>query len=160
MIEGFNIPIVIREGYEADDLIATLTRAVTAESDDNRVFITTGDRDSFQLINDHVTVLYPMKGVTELASMTPTSVEAKYGLTPSQYPDFAALRGDPSDNLPSIPGVEARRQPSSGFKSTAHSQGSSRRRIRFPAKLAMHFVPTPHKSCSTVNSHTSSMMFR
>lgn len=105
MIDGFNIPIVIREGYEADDLIATLSRAVTAESDDNRVFITTGDRDSFQLIDDHVTVLYPMKGVTELASMTPSSVEAKYGLTPSQYPDFAALRGDPSDNLPSIPGV-------------------------------------------------------
>lgn len=105
LIEGFNIPIVIREGYEADDLIATLTKAVKSESIENRVYITSGDRDSFQLVDDEVTVLYPMKGVTELASMTPKSVEAKYGLTPSQYPDFAALRGDPSDNLPSIPGV-------------------------------------------------------
>ena len=105
MIEGFNIPIVIREGYEADDLIATLTKAVRSKSSDNRVYITTGDRDSFQLVDEVVTVLYPMKGVTELASMTPESIEAKYGLTPTQYADFAALRGDPSDNLPSIPGV-------------------------------------------------------
>lgn len=105
LIEGFNIPIVMREGYEADDLIATVTRVVKTASGDNQVFITTGDRDSFQLVDEKVTVLYPMKGVTELAAMTPVSIEAKYGLTPGQYPDFAALRGDPSDNLPSIPGV-------------------------------------------------------
>ncbi|MFM2126755.1 MAG: hypothetical protein RL287_233 [Actinomycetota bacterium] len=105
LIEGFNIPIVMREGYEADDLIATVTRVVKTASGDNQVFITTGDRDSFQLVDEKVTVLYPMKGVTELAAMTPVTIEAKYGLTPGQYPDFAALRGDPSDNLPSIPGV-------------------------------------------------------
>jgi DNA polymerase-1 len=67
--------------------------------------ICSGDRDSFQLISPHVTVLYPKKGVTELARMTPDAVREKYGLSPEQYPDFAALRGDPSDNLPSIPGV-------------------------------------------------------
>ncbi len=73
--------------------------------DDSQALICSGDRDSFQLVTDSVTVLYPKKGVTELARMTPTAVFEKYGLTPKQYPDFAALRGDPSDNLPSIPGV-------------------------------------------------------
>ena len=67
--------------------------------------VITGDRDAFQLVSDHVTVLYPRKGVSDLARMTPAAVEEKYGLTPRQYPDFAALRGDPSDNLPGIPGV-------------------------------------------------------
>ena len=105
LVRAFNIPIVQREGYEADDLIATITRTAEREDESNRVFITTGDRDSFQLINERVTVLYPMKGVTDLAEMTPDAVLKKYGITPGQYPDFAALRGDPSDNLPSIPGV-------------------------------------------------------
>jgi len=58
-----------------------------------------------QLVTDDVTVLYPIKGVSELTRFTPAAVVEKYGLTPVQYPDFAALRGDPSDNLPGIPGV-------------------------------------------------------
>ncbi|MFG2499542.1 DNA polymerase I [Streptomyces sp. NPDC048441] len=91
------------DGFEADDVIATL--ATQAEEAGFDVLIVTGDRDSFQLITDHVTVLYPTKGVSELTRFTPEKVEEKYGLTPSQYPDFAALRGDPSDNLPGIPGV-------------------------------------------------------
>ena len=65
----------------------------------------TGDRDAFQLVDERVTVLYPRKGVSDLARMTPAAVEEKYGLSPAQYPDYAALRGDPSDNLPGIPGV-------------------------------------------------------
>jgi len=69
------------------------------------VLIGTGDRDAIQLVNDRVTVLYPRRGVSELVRFTPEEVQARYGLTPAQYPDFAALRGDPSDNLPSIPGV-------------------------------------------------------
>ena len=69
------------------------------------MLIVTGDRDSLQLVSDDVTVLYPRKGVTELTRITPEAVLDKYGLTPQQYPDFAALRGDPSDNLPGIPGV-------------------------------------------------------
>ncbi|MEV2248947.1 DNA polymerase I [Streptomyces sp. NPDC050147] len=91
------------DGFEADDVIATL--ATQAEAAGFEVLIVTGDRDSFQLISDHVTVLYPTKGVSELTRFTPEKVAEKYGLTPSQYPDFAALRGDPSDNLPGIPGV-------------------------------------------------------
>ena len=69
------------------------------------VLICTGDRDALQLVNDHVTVLYPRRGVSEMTRFTPDAVQDKYGLTPAQYPDFAALRGDPSDNLPNIPGV-------------------------------------------------------
>ncbi len=91
------------EGYEADDLIATITKR--AEKDGFQIYICTGDRDSFQLVNETTTVLYPKRGVSELARMTPDAVLEKYGMSPEQYPDFAALRGDPSDNLPSIPGV-------------------------------------------------------
>ena len=91
------------DGFEADDVIATL--ATQAEAAGFEVLIVTGDRDSFQLISEHTTVLYPTKGVSELTRFTPEKVQEKYGLSPSQYPDFAALRGDPSDNLPGIPGV-------------------------------------------------------
>ena len=91
------------DGFEADDVIATLATQAEAEGFD--VLIVTGDRDSFQLVSEHTTVLYPTKGVSELTRFTPEKVFEKYGLTPAQYPDFAALRGDPSDNLPGIPGV-------------------------------------------------------
>lgn len=102
LLNAFQIPTYEIEGYEADDLIATI---VSKLGKDSQTLICTGDRDSFQLVTDSVTVLYPKKGVTDLARMTPSAVLEKYGLTPKQYPDFAALRGDPSDNLPSIPGV-------------------------------------------------------
>jgi DNA polymerase-1 len=103
LITGFGIKYFALEGYEADDIIATLAKA--AEKKGFAVSICTGDRDSFQLVNNQTTVLYPKKGVTEMSRMTPDAVFEKYGLTPQQYPDFAALRGDPSDNLPSVPGV-------------------------------------------------------
>ena len=69
------------------------------------VAIITGDRDAFQLVSDHVTVLYPERGVCDLARMTPAAVQERYGLTPAQYPDFAALRGDPATTCRRIPGV-------------------------------------------------------
>ena len=103
MIDCFGIKHFELEGYEADDIIASLAKKAAKEK--FQVLICTGDRDSFQLVNADVTVLYPKKGVTEMLRMTPDTVYEKYGLTPTQYPDFAALRGDPSDNLPSIPGV-------------------------------------------------------
>jgi DNA polymerase-1 len=103
MIESFGIKHFEVEGFEADDIIATLAKA--AELKGFETLICTGDRDSFQLVNNKTTVLYPKKGVTEMSRMTPAAVVEKYGLTPEQYPDFAALRGDPSDNLPSVPGV-------------------------------------------------------
>nr|WP_067697449.1 DNA polymerase I [Nocardia jejuensis] len=103
VLGALGIPVMAIEGFEADDIIATL--ATQAVPEGFRVLIVTGDRDSLQLVNDNVTVLYPKKGVSELTRFTPAAVEEKYGLTPAQYPDFAALRGDPSDNLPGIPGV-------------------------------------------------------
>ena len=103
LVKGFGITQFALEGYEADDIIATITKQ--AEREGAEVLICTGDRDSFQLVTDKTTVLYPKRGVSELARMTPDAVQEKYGMTPDQYPDFAALRGDPSDNLPSIPGV-------------------------------------------------------
>ncbi|MGP4114036.1 DNA polymerase I [Streptomyces sp. 4N509B] len=90
-------------GFEADDVIATLATRAAAEG--FQVSVVTGDRDTFQLVSEQVTVLYPTKGVSELTRFTPQKVEEKYGLPPERYPDFAALRGDPSDNLPGIPGV-------------------------------------------------------
>ncbi|WP_410597106.1 DNA polymerase I [Amycolatopsis sp. lyj-23] len=103
VLEVLGIPSLVKENFEADDIIATLTTQATADGFD--VLICTGDRDALQLVNEHVTVLYPKRGVSEMTRFTPDAVEEKYGLTPRQYPDFAALRGDPSDNLPSIPGV-------------------------------------------------------
>ncbi|MFE6777311.1 DNA polymerase I [Streptomyces sp. NPDC057702] len=103
MLDAMSVRRFAVEGFEADDVIATL--ATRAESEGYQVSIVTGDRDSFQLVSDQVTVLYPTKGVSELTRFTPEKVQEKYGLSPQQYPDFAALRGDPSDNLPGIPGV-------------------------------------------------------
>ncbi len=103
VLAALNIPVFAVERYEADDLIATL--ATEAEAQGYQVLITSGDRDAFQLVTDNVTVLYPRRGVSDLGRIDPAEVNQRYGLTPEQYPDFAALRGDPSDNLPSIPGV-------------------------------------------------------
>ncbi|MGW5419046.1 DNA polymerase I [Streptomyces sp. NPDC003943] len=103
LLDAMHAPRFAVDGFEADDVIATL--ATQAEAEGFEVLIVTGDRDSFQLVTDHTTVLYPTKGVSELTRFTPEKVQEKYGLSPSQYPDFAALRGDPSDNLPGIPGV-------------------------------------------------------
>jgi DNA polymerase-1 len=90
-------------GYEADDLIATL--ATPAAAEDMDALIVTGDRDALQLVSDRVTVLMTRRGITDMTRFTPETVLQKYGLSPAQYPDFAAVRGDPSDNLPGIPGV-------------------------------------------------------
>ncbi|MEV7419993.1 DNA polymerase I [Streptomyces sp. NPDC089919] len=103
LLDAMSVPRFAVDGFEADDVIATL--ATQAEAAGFEVLIVTGDRDSFQLVSPLTTVLYPTKGVSELTRFTPEKVEEKYGLTPQQYPDFAALRGDPSDNLPGIPGV-------------------------------------------------------
>ncbi len=103
VLDALGIPRLSVPGYEADDIIATLTVAATEAGMD--VLIVSGDRDNLQLVNDHVTVLMTRRGISDMTRFTPEEVQAKYGLTPAQYPDFAALRGDPSDNLPSIPGV-------------------------------------------------------
>ncbi|TDD86203.1 DNA polymerase I [Actinomadura darangshiensis] len=103
LLAAMSLPALRAPGYEADDIIATLTTA--AEADGMDVLIVTGDRDVLQLVSDGVTVLYFYRTASEMVRYTPAAVQEKYGLTPAQYPDFAALRGDPSDNLPSIPGI-------------------------------------------------------
>src|SRR5579884_1481106 len=92
VLEALRIPTLEVAGFEADDVIATVTTQAVAAGMD--VLICTGDRDALQLVNDQVTVLYPRRGVSEMTRFTPEEVQSKYGLTPGQYPDFAALRGD------------------------------------------------------------------
>jgi len=103
VLDALGIRRLSAPGFEADDVIATLT--ARAEAEGMEVLIVTGDRDALQLVNDDVTVLMTRRGITDMSRFTPEAVREKYGLTPAQYPDFAAVRGDPSDNLPGIPGV-------------------------------------------------------
>ncbi|MGH3412672.1 MAG: DNA polymerase I [Marmoricola sp.] len=103
VLDALRIRHLDLDGYEADDIIATL--ATQAVADGYEVLILTGDRDSLQLVSGDSTVLYPMRGVSDLARMTPEAVEQKYGVPPDRYPELAALVGEDSDNLPGVPGV-------------------------------------------------------
>jgi DNA polymerase-1 len=105
MLDAWRIPHLSVAGYEADDIIATLTTQALAAG--MEVLILTGDRDSLQLVTERSTVLYPMRGVSDLARMTPAAVEEKYGVPPHRYPELAAIVGETSDNLPGVPGVGA-----------------------------------------------------
>ena len=103
VLDALKIRHLDKDGYEADDIIATLVTQALAEG--MEVLILTGDRDSLQLVTEHSTVLYPMRGVSELARMTPEAVQTKYGVPPARYPELAAIVGETSDNLPGVPGV-------------------------------------------------------
>ncbi len=104
VLDALGIQQVEAPGWEADDLIATLTSTLTARGDD--VVIVTGDRDSYQLVRDpHVKVLYNKRGVSDYAFYDEAGIEERTGVTPEMYPQYAALRGDNSDNLPGVPGV-------------------------------------------------------
>ncbi|MFC5728487.1 MULTISPECIES: DNA polymerase I [Nocardioides] len=106
VLDAFSIPFLKLEGYEADDIIGTLvTQALADETVGMEVLILTGDRDSFQLVTDRSTVLYPMRGVSDLGRFTPAAVQEKYGVPPRRYPEIAAIVGETSDNLPGVPGV-------------------------------------------------------
>lgn len=102
-LTAMNITSVSRENYEADDLLASL--ANLGEQAGMRVLVVSGDRDTFQLIREDTTVLYPVKGVMNLARMDDEAVLAKYGIHAIQYPELAALVGESSDNLIGVPGV-------------------------------------------------------
>lgn len=103
VLTAMRIPFVKKEGYEADDIIGTL--ATQAKAAGMETLICSGDRDSFQLVDDMTTVIYPMRGVSEMKRMTPEAVEERYGVSPARYPELAALVGETSDNLPGVPGV-------------------------------------------------------
>ncbi|MEV0460450.1 DNA polymerase I [Catellatospora methionotrophica] len=103
VLDALQVKHVELAGYEADDIIATLARQ--GREAGMRVLICTGDRDAYQLVTKDVTVLYPRKGVSDLARMDPAAVLEKYGVGPERYRDLAALVGETSDNLPGVPGV-------------------------------------------------------
>jgi len=104
VLETLAVPIIECPGIEADDVIATLARR--AEADGIDVIIVTGDRDSYQLVRDpHVKVLYNKRGVSDYALYDEAGILERTGVTPAQYPEYAALRGDTSDNLPGVPGI-------------------------------------------------------
>jgi DNA polymerase-1 len=103
VLEALRIPVVEKPGYEADDVIGTL--ACQARDAGMEVVISTGDRDAFQLAGEQVTILYPVRGVSEVWRMTPDAIEQKYFVRPERYRDKAALVGETSDNLPGVPGV-------------------------------------------------------
>lgn len=103
VLDAMGIVSLSREGFEADDILATL--AYRAGNDGATVLVVSGDRDSFQTVTDNVTVLYPGTGPGDLRRMTPQAVEEKYGVPPDRYPEIAAIVGETSDNLPGVPGV-------------------------------------------------------
>ena len=100
LVESFGFAVAKAGGYEADDFLAAASKEWPGP-----VLVATSDRDAFQLVNDRVTILQPVKGVSELARIGPAEVRERYGVEPGQVPDFIALRGDPSDKIPGAPGV-------------------------------------------------------
>jgi DNA polymerase-1 len=104
VVETLRIPILEVPGYEADDILATLATQARDRGDD--VIVVTGDRDAFQLVEDpHVRVLYNLRGVSDYKLLDEAGIKERTGVAPVDYPQYAALRGDPSDNLPGVPGV-------------------------------------------------------
>ncbi|MGP5098086.1 DNA polymerase I [Brachybacterium alimentarium] len=103
VLDALGVRWLTVEDYEADDVIATLATRTAAEG--GEALIVSSDRDAIQLVGENVTLLQPIKGVTEMRRMTPAAVEEKYGIPPERYPDLAALVGEAADNLPGVPGV-------------------------------------------------------
>ncbi|MEW1953717.1 DNA polymerase I [Terrabacter sp. NPDC080008] len=103
VLDALRIKHLELDGYEADDIIATI--ATQAEAAGVETLICSGDRDTFQLVTDKVKILYPVRGVSEVWRMGPAEVQEKYGVPPGRYSDLAAMVGESSDNLPGVPGV-------------------------------------------------------
>jgi len=105
VVSAFNIPIVEKKGYEADDLIATFARKTEKLHPDVEVIIVTGDLDTLQLVDDKVKVFALRKGMSDSILYGEKEIFERYGLKPNQMVDYKGLRGDPSDNLPGVKGV-------------------------------------------------------
>lgn len=103
MLTALGVTYIEKPGFEGDDVIATL--ATMGDKAGYHTLVLSGDRDAFQLVDDNVTVLYPGHHFKDLKHMTPQSIVDKYKVTPAQYPDLAALRGETADNIPGVPGV-------------------------------------------------------
>ena len=129
LVESFGFIAAKADGYEADDFLAAAAARWTGP-----VVVATSDRDAFQLVSDRVSVLQPVKGVSELARIGPAEVRERYGVDPAQVPDFIALRGDPSDRIPGAPGV--------GPKTAAECSRSTARSRRRSPPAASRRSPT------------------
>ncbi|WEV64682.1 DNA polymerase I [Bifidobacterium sp. ESL0732] len=103
LLKALGVKYVEKKGYEGDDIIGTM--ASMGEDAGYRTLVLSGDRDAFQLIDDDITVLYPGHHFKDLKHMTPDAIVEKYHVTPQQYPDLAAMRGETADNIPGVPGV-------------------------------------------------------
>jgi DNA polymerase-1 len=103
LMDAFGIPNLLKEGYEADDILGTL--AEEAKRQGRRSLVVTGDRDALQIVDDDIWVVATGRGVTDVKIYTPAAVVERFGVTPAQIPDFIGLKGDTSDNIPGIPGV-------------------------------------------------------
>lgn len=104
VLSAMNVKFLDKDMFEADDILATWAYDAS-QNNGMEVLVCSGDRDAFQMVNGDVTVLYPVKGVSELKRYTPDAVEEKYGVRPENYPDLAALTGETADNIPGVPGV-------------------------------------------------------
>jgi len=103
VLESLDVPVYEKEGFEADDILATAAKA--AEEAGNEVLVVTGDRDAFQLISDHVKVMTTRRGITDIVIYDKEKLDERYGIKPENMPDMLGLKGDPSDNIPGVPGV-------------------------------------------------------
>jgi len=103
LLSNFNIAQISKENYEADDVLGSLAKQLSSK--DNMVYILTGDRDSFQLINKYVNIIYTKRGISETEIMNASTFNQKYGIKVNQYIDYLSLKGDASDNIPGVPGI-------------------------------------------------------
>ncbi len=149
------IRVVTKEGYEADDALATMARLGREAGAD--VEVMTGDKDSFQLATDAVTILYPKRGVSDLVRMTPAAIEEKYAVTPANYRGLAALVGEKADNLPVCP-EWGTRPPRSGSTPTATCPASSPMPTRSAGRSGRSCAITSATSNATTGSTVSSTM--
>ena len=103
IITGFNIAQVSKDNYEADDVLGSLAKKISSKN--NKVYILTGDRDSFQLIDKNINIIYTKKGISETEIIDEKTFKSKYGIEVKQYIEYLALKGDTSDNIPGVPGI-------------------------------------------------------
>ena len=103
LLVALNIPVVREQGWEGDDILGTLSSR--ADQEGRHTLLVTGDKDIFQLVTDNVNVVATRKGLSDIAVYDPDAVFDRYGVTPAQVPDFLGLKGDPSDNIPGVPGI-------------------------------------------------------
>ena len=151
LLGALAVPVVELEGWEGDDILGTLARRGEEQGCD--MYLVTGDRDMYQLVTEHVHVVSTRKGLSDIAVMTPESVDDLYhGITPALVPDFYGLKGDSSDNIPGVPGHRPQegerahrpvRQPRRGHRACRRGQGQDGRE---PARPASRTRSSPARS--------------